>query len=214
MAAKGRRQGKARAARAAKPAKQSKPAQQDHEQADEAPPLALSNVSDMTIRKHCRSAAAKKAALDAANGEYRSALKAAKADGVNPADVSWYIATKKRDADDVNAELRRRARVAETMDMGIELQSSLFPEPKTPRAGAAHARKMTAGPPAHVTARARTLGRAAGAGGVSKEACPYPGGSAEAGAWIEGWTESQTQIVEGMAPPPNGEAAEGEAAPA
>jgi ribosome modulation factor len=211
--AKERRQRPARSPRA-KPQKQSKSSKQSEAPEDTAPPpLALSNVSDVTIRRHCRACHSKKAAADAANGEYRSALKAAKADGVDPSDVTWYIATKKRDAEEVNAELRRRARVAETMDMGLDLQPSLFPDPAAAKVGAARARRNNAGPPAHVTARARTLGRAAGAGGISKEACPYPGGSAEADAWSEGWGESQAGIVKGMAPP-NGEAAEGEPAPA
>jgi ribosome modulation factor len=164
------------------------------------PPLALTNVPDATLRKHLRECHRRKTEIERVTGEYRSAVKAAKADGIDPADVAWYVRTRKRDSADIDAELRRRARIAAALELDILLQAALFPDEAartSARPAPSGGRRFPAGSRKALT-QAAAQGHAAGDSGASKEACPYPGGTPEAVKWLASWAEAQTGIVSRM----------------
>jgi ribosome modulation factor len=189
----------------------------------EKPPLVLSNVPDATLKRHLNACRKLKADVDTATGAYRAGVKAAKADGVPPEDIAWYVKTRKREQEDVNAELRRRARIADVMSMDIALQPRLFPP--MPAAAPERAPKATKPSPSPAKAspsrhpagsrkaliEAKAQGRAAGANGISKEACPYVSGTPECVGWLSAWAEAQTGVP---AREPEPEAEEQEAASA
>ncbi len=88
--------------------------------------VAPSNVTDDAIREHIQICAHLRSALDEASGTYRAALKAAKKDGIEPADIVWYLGAKQREVDDIDNETRRRNRIAKLMGLPLGSQLGLF----------------------------------------------------------------------------------------
>jgi uncharacterized protein (UPF0335 family) len=92
-----------------------------------------SNVTDETIEEFASKALRaheeleeKKKEMQAANGAYRAVLKEAKGSGVSSDSITWFIKTKKRETEDVESELRNRARIARIMGLPIGSQLDMF----------------------------------------------------------------------------------------
>lgn len=84
---------------------------------EEGTPPPKTNVTDETITRHVNICAAAKSDLESAQGEYRAALKSAKSAGLSTRAITWYLAAKKREADDIIAEMNERARIANVMEL-------------------------------------------------------------------------------------------------
>lgn len=167
-------------------------------EAQPAPPVV---VTDDVIRKHALRVAKLKAAVDSANGEYRAALKAAKTDGIDPTDLSWYLSTKKRELEDVTREAQRRARIAVVMQLplglidptsGKSIATLVEEAMKEPTTGA-----KVKPPSQRDAAAAKKAGRVAGSTGKSREDCPMTHPLLK-DAWLAGWTMEQEKITRKM----------------
>lgn len=92
----------------------------------EARAKATANVTDDTMVAAVLECGGLKTALETAQGNYRAALKKWEERGVDAGDVTWFLRTKKRDVQDVEAEIRRRNRLMRALAYPIGAQLGMF----------------------------------------------------------------------------------------
>ncbi len=92
----------------------------------EARAKATANVTDDTMVAAVLECGGLKTALETAQGAYRAALKKWEERGVDGGDVAWFLKTKKRDVQDVEAEIRRRNRLMRALAYPIGAQLGMF----------------------------------------------------------------------------------------
>jgi predicted DNA-binding ribbon-helix-helix protein/ribosome modulation factor len=148
-----------------------------------------SNVSDSTLQKHIRAISSLKTTLDSAQGEYRSALKAAKAEGVKTAMLIAALAAKRRDADDVTSDLRDYVRYLALLNMPVH-QMDLFAS-----AGAEFEEIEPAADDEHRQWQAHEDGVEAGARGNDQRTNPFEAGTFSHQAWMDGWMKGQESLL-------------------
>ena len=152
--------------------------------------LPLSNVTDETIRLHTNAIVAADREVRLAREKLKAKKEAAKEAGVTLADVAWFIRAKDRDVRDIDAETRRRNRLAKIMNMPLGTQLGLFEDGKTVASKIeddkiAGAPRPSASIPALAELRAaREAGDKAGREGKSDN--PHPEGSPLGLNWEEG----------------------------
>lgn len=144
-----------------------------------APP---SNVTDDTIREFVGKAIGAKAELEEAEaaakskrGGYRAVLKAAKAAGVDPGHITWFLDARKRDVKDIDRETSWRNRIARVMALPLGTQLGLF-EDGTTVATAVDGDKIAANetaPTVDMLITADEQGYQAGQAGKLPDATPY-----------------------------------------
>lgn len=151
--------------------------------------LPLSNVTDETIRLHTDAIVAADRDVRLAREKLKAKKEAAKEAGVTLSDVTWFMRAKDRDVRDIDAETRRRNRLAKIMNLPLGTQLGLFED------GKSVASKIEDDKIAATAARAKipTLAdlqaaRDAGdrAGREGKSDNPHPEGSPLALNWEEG----------------------------
>jgi hypothetical protein len=86
--------------------------------------LARANVTDDTCVAAVLECGPLKDALESAQGAYRAALKKWQERGVD--EVAWFLKTRKRDVQDVEAEIRRRNRILRAMSFPLGAQLGMF----------------------------------------------------------------------------------------
>lgn len=108
------------------------------DQPDAAPKPAGGNVTLETKRDcalRCKAKLMEYEKLQAeakkAQASYRAELKASRAMGVEPADITWGLAILKRDVEDVNREIRGRNEMARALGIPISEQLGLFADGET-----------------------------------------------------------------------------------
>ena len=144
-------------------------------------------VSPEIIQKFAGSVVRLKEAVDSANGEYRAELKKAKAAGVNTGILLDSLRQKKRDLDQVNADLRDKVYYHGILGMPVE-QAWLFGNPEVP-----------AGVAEQVTVQdAEAAGFTAGKSGGARGDNLHPAGSAMFAAWDRGYQRGQATIAKRM----------------
>lgn len=151
--------------------------------------LPLSNVTDETIRLHTDAIVAADRDVRLAREKLKAKKEAAKEAGVTLSDVTWFMRAKDRDVRDIDAETRRRNRLAKIMNLPLGTQLGLFED------GKSVASKIEDDKIAATAARAKipTLAdlqaaREAGdkAGREGKSDNPHPEGSPLGLNWEEG----------------------------
>lgn len=153
-----------------------------------------SNVSDSTLQKHIRAISGLKIALDSAQGEYRAALKSAKSEGVRTSMLIAAFQSKKREIEDVEADLRDYVRYCALMNMPL-VQMEMFAAP--PNKGSQPADDDDDDPEAaeHRTWQAQEAGVKAGTEGKFQTENPHIDGSHEWEAWKAGWMKGQETLL-------------------
>lgn len=91
----------------------------------------LSNVTDETIRLHTDAIVAADRDVRLAREKLKARKEAAKEAGVTLTDVAWFLRAKDRDVRDIDAETRRRNRLAKIMNMPLGTQLGLWDDGKT-----------------------------------------------------------------------------------
>lgn len=149
---------------------------------------------------------AAKKVVGAANGAYRSALKAFKKDGGNIDQIIRILEDLERDADEVIKDNLDYARYAAFFKMPIGEQAELFEgtglkpaEKATAETDEEFEEGNTLTPEARI-AKAKTEGFNAGSDGKSPSACEYEEGSPEFLAWNAEWRRAQDKIAEKFNP--------------
>lgn len=96
---------------------------------------APSNVSNETIAEYTDKARQALAEFEEAQAEakslqasYRGVLKEAKKNGVDADSIRWYLKQTKREPEDIERELRNRARIAKIMGLPVGTQLDFFVE--------------------------------------------------------------------------------------
>lgn len=158
----------------------------------------MGNVSDETIQEKLGIVLAARVKLNSAQGEYRAAVKACRAVGLEPADVTWYVASRARDVRDIDAATRRRTRLAAVMGLPIGSQLGLFDDGETAATKAEHeqiAKNNTSLSTEKSIAAAREAGRRHGLEGKSR-VDTYADGSPEQLAYDAAWTAAQAELTQ------------------
>lgn len=168
-------------------------------------PAPPTNVSDETIREHCQRAArhfgelqTAREGVSVAMGTYRATLKEAKKAGVPTQAISWYLAARNRDPEDIDRETRERNRIARVMALPIGTQLGLFEDGSTV-AGAVDQEQLAAAgeKPA---GDAYNEGLLAGKDGKPLSANPFvEGQSRDFDEWERGWGDGTASNVLGTA---------------
>lgn len=185
--------------------KASKPKKEKKQKAARVSPQQLSdaigsNVTDSAIKSHLVTASSLKADVDSAMGAFRAQVKKCKEIGLDPADVSWYLSTKKREPEDVDAETRRRNRIAQVMRLPLGTQLGLFNDGKgKPQTVATRIENDEGVKERTVAATRRTSmealdkaqeqGKIAGDMDLTRGGNPHEEGSPEFIRWDYGWQE-------------------------
>lgn len=168
-----------------------------------------SNLTLETIRDFCIRARVKKTALDdargvqqAANAEYRNELKEAKKAGIMPDDIVWWLANVNRDPAEIDAETKRRNRVAKAMGLPIGTQLGLWEDEdgtKTTVASAVDQAQLAGnGNGQQGGGFTEEVGFDAGKAGKPATANPHPKGDPSHDLWHSGWTRGQADNVAGL----------------
>lgn len=163
--------------------------------ANTAPPARpKSNVTDETITKHVNACSQKKNALESAQGEYRAALKSAKAEGVSTSAIVWFLGARKRDVEDIDRETVERTRIAKVMGLPIGTQLGIFSH------GVSAATAVE-----NELFDAEQQGKYAYKVGVGMNDNPCPPSSPDFDAWMRGWTGERSKVAndvgEALSPP-------------
>ncbi|HWG06020.1 MAG TPA: hypothetical protein VG271_13485 [Beijerinckiaceae bacterium] len=143
---------------------------------------------------------AAKKVVGAANGAYRSSLKAFKKDGGNINQIIRILEDMDRDADEVIKDNLDYARYAAFFKLPIGEQAELFegtslkPAAKTSAPEAEETEEEEVSPEQRI-ARAKTEGFEAGSDGKSPSNNPYEDGSPEFLAWSAEWRRAQDVIA-------------------
>lgn len=173
-------------------------------------PAPPTNVSDETIREHCQRAArhfgelqTAREGVSVAMGTYRATLKEAKKAGVPTQAISWYLAARNRDPEDIDRETRERNRIARVMALPIGTQLGLFEDGSTV-AGAVDQAQLDKGKPA---GDAYNEGLLAGRDGKPLSANPFDSASDDFDEFERGWGDGTAANVLGGAASSNGAAA-------
>ncbi|MGH6967776.1 MAG: ribosome modulation factor [Stellaceae bacterium] len=170
---------------------------------------------------------AKRADHQTANATYRSALKAAKKDGVDTDAMVQALALAEQDPDEAALTFRNLGNYLTWMNSPLGSQFRLDGEapdaPKETRKGRGAGKPTPASPtkagsepfmqqtePAYLKPNAAQLARAfadgktLGAAGKPQDQCPYrnPANKALKDEWARGWTEGQETIAGRLAPAP------------
>lgn len=166
-------------------------AAEKHKAEAEARAKATANVGDDTIVAAVMECGGLKTALESAQGEYRAALKKWEERGVDAADIAWFLKTKKRDVQDVEAEVRRRNRIMRAMAYPLGSQLGLFEDgesvaTKVDGDKIAAAKADTAIVESDELERAKAAGRDAGLRDYGSDVNPHADGSPRALAWEGG----------------------------
>lgn len=161
------------------------------------------NVPDSAIRSHLTMASSLKADIEKATGAYRAHIKACKAIGIWPEDVSWFLSTKKREPEDIDAETKRRNRIAQLMKLRIGTQLGLFESGSKKQTvataiendegvaerGVAAATETKKRSTQESMEKAMDAGSIAGKEGHERDGNPFTDGSPEFIKWDYGWQE-------------------------
>lgn len=169
-----------------------------------------SNVSDETIRDFCIRARVAHTSLEAArkemqsaNGVYRQILKDAKKAGVTGEDIIWWIGAVERDPADIDAETKRRNRLAQVMGLPIGTQLGMFDDGTTVATAVDQAKLPKANGGAHPVEEAGLtpeMGYVAGKAGKPATTNPHPKGEKSHELWHSGWERGQAENVAGLTP--------------
>lgn len=147
------------------------------------------NVPDETILRHVHACMAIKGRLETLQGEYRAALKLAKTDGVSSRAISWYLAARKRDPENIDMETRERNRIARLMALPIGTQLGFL-----------DGQHSIADDIMEEAVDAQAQGRLAHSRGVSREANPHmPIDSKDYVDWDFGWFTEQSRVASAAA---------------
>jgi ribosome modulation factor len=155
---------------------------------------AKSNVPDAVVQKHIRIISAAKEELDAANGEYRAKLKAAKSDGINQKQLLAALLAKRRDEDRVQADLRDYIRYCGLAMVSLK-QADLFEETSK---GAAPEDQDDVNE--HRAWEVGEAGKQAGAAGRSRDDNPYDAGTESFVVWDAAYLDGQEKIANELGP--------------
>jgi hypothetical protein len=150
------------------------------------------NVTDATIRKHVQALTGLKLSADSAHAEYRAGLKAAKRDGINTGQFIAAMGAKKREIEDVTADLRNYVRYLSLVNMPVT-QTDLFGSSKNTEEAEDEAGELSE----HKRWEAEQAGFKAGTEGHLKESNRHTAGSELHQAWHSGWMRGQTQNAMG-----------------
>lgn len=167
-----------------------------------------SNVTDETIRDFCVRARVAHTELDrtrkemqSTNGVYRQILKDAKKAGVAGEDIIWYIAAVERDPAEIDAETKRRNRLAQVMGLPIGTQLGMFDDGTTVATAVDQAKLpkvKNGGAPVEEAGLTPEMGYVAGKAGKPAADNPHPEGSPSHDLWASGWTRGQAENVAGL----------------
>lgn len=151
--------------------------------------LPLSNVTDETIRLHTDAICIAERDVRLAREKLKAKKDAAKEAGVTLSDVAWFIRAKERDVRDIDAETRRRNRLAKIMNLPLGTQLGLFEDGKTVASKIED--DKVASPRARIPTlaelqAARNDGTKAGRDGVGADRNPHAEGSPLGLNWEEG----------------------------
>jgi hypothetical protein len=154
-----------------------------------------SNVPDAVIQKHIRLITGAREQLDEANGEYRSALKAAKKDGINQKQLIAALLSKKRDQEAVAQDTRDYVRYLGLCMIRLT-QADLFGDaPAMPEP-----RDLDDDLTEHDRWEVSKLGEAAGKAGRGRDENPNPHGTEAYAVWDKAYLDGQTVIAKGLGP--------------
>lgn len=157
-----------------------------------------SNVSDGTIKQHIREVTTLKEAAESAHGEYRAALKAAKADGVDTKELTEALKARKREPEDVVRSLHTRIRYLALVNIPVH-QMDLFGGAASIGPAVVADEDLNEEDAEHARWEAQEVGHKAGLDGDVKENNPHPPGTFRNQAWFGGWKTGQEQLAKGPA---------------
>jgi ribosome modulation factor len=126
-----------------------------------------------------------KKAVKSVSGKINANKKAFKKLGGEKSDYDWYLDTRKRDTDDVDAETRRRNEIAVLMGLPIGTQLGLFADGQT----VATAIENDDPKPAEDAPNPKREGYDAAMSGKSELDCPYKRGDGRRNYWLMGHKE-------------------------
>lgn len=163
------------------------------------------NVSDSAIRDGLKEAVELQDAMKSASSAFANHKKRLKELGLYPDDVSWYLSARKREPDDIDAETRRRNRIARLMKLPLGGQLGLFDDAggkgvkgKSVATVVENDRGVAEKNDAIVEGRKRMAtteslekamqaGETAGRNGFERDGNPHSGDSPEGIKWDYGW---------------------------
>jgi hypothetical protein len=158
------------------------------------PDAAVHNVTDATLRDFYKRAVSAKQEVEemaeltkAANGRYRAILKAAKAAGIDPDDITDTVKVRHMDRADLIAKERSRARMMAVVGIWPKIQVELF-------AQHAPVSEATAEDAADV---AYDRGHHCGVKGELRTINPYNAGTEQWAEFDRGWSVGQEKNVPG-----------------
>lgn len=130
------------------------------------------------------------------NAKYRGVLKDAKKAGIEPSDIIWRITERGRDPAEIDAETRRRNRLARVTKLPIGTQLGIFDDGETVATKAERDAGIGSTPEANTSLQkeARATGRGAGKTGKNRTDNPWPLNSAAFNQWDRGWCEGQKEL--------------------
>jgi ribosome modulation factor len=153
------------------------------------------NVPDAVIQKHVRLLTGLKLSADSAHAEYRAGLKAAKSDGINTGQIIAAMGAKKRELEDVVADMKNYVRYLSLVNMPVT-QTDLFGS-STNQPDDSDDEGEDGELTEHLRWETEQVGFKAGSDGHLKESNPHFAGSARNQAWHEGWMRGQKQNAMG-----------------
>lgn len=150
--------------------------------------MPLSNVTDETIRQHVDAIVVAERDVRLARERLAAKKEAAKDAGVTLSDVTWFLRQRDRDVRDIDAETRRRNRLAKIMGLPLGTQLGLFEDGESVATKIETATKPKIPTLADLQA-ARVDGNVAARRGEGADKNPHPEGSGLFLAWEEGRRE-------------------------
>lgn len=154
---------------------------------------AASNLPPHIFLEHYRECVRLKRDVEQAQGRYRSAVKRAKASGVDQAALIQAMSLVKQDTSAVELHFRNVGRYLAWLESPIGTQGALFgvSDDQRPTEQAAGEHREWA---------ASEAGYEAGKAGSDIAENPFPAGSPHASKWIEGWHSGQAYLAEQLGP--------------
>lgn len=143
----------------------------------------------------------KATAHSGANARYRSAIKVAKKIGaglgLTTEDIVWSVQAIEREPDEIDAETRRRNKLAQLMALPIGTQLGMFEDGTSVATRVEDAKMATGDPTMEGTEQeARIGGRKSYDLGMEEKDNPYPADDARHAAWNEGRDERKGEVAQ------------------
>ncbi len=165
-------------------------------QAQVASPQQIQEAVDRVIEKHDELVAADKTRFTRNQTLGKEITACAKVTGFEKDDIKWALTQRLRKPEEIDAETRRRTRIAGYFNMKIGGQLGLLEDGTSVAARAEKAERGDTSPQALTAAEAQ--GHQAAMDGANFNSCEFPAGSKIRERWETGWKLGQAKRAESL----------------